>query len=85
MLTAAAWLVLGHELSAGMIIASSVISGRALAPIDQTIAQWRTIGRARAAHRRAPKIFADDTPTGRVDLPAPTGRIILSEVTRLAP
>ena len=36
-----AWLVLGGEMTAGMIFASSIISGRALAPIDQVIGGWR--------------------------------------------
>lgn len=85
MLTLAAWLVLGAELSAGMIIASSVISGRALAPIDQVIGQWRMIGRARQAHARAGEVFDRATGADTVDLPAPAGRISLVNVTRLAP
>ncbi|WP_417935700.1 type I secretion system permease/ATPase [Frigidibacter mobilis] len=84
MLTLAAWLVLRAELSPGMIIASSVISGRALAPIDQVIGQWRMLGRARQAHARASKIFGRSAGIDTVDLPSPTGRIRLENVTRLA-
>ena len=51
-LTLGALLVLKGNISAGMIIASSILSGRALAPIDQIIGQWRNIGGALAAHRR---------------------------------
>lgn len=43
MLGFGAYFVLSEHLSPGIIIAASVISGRALAPIDQSISGWRTI------------------------------------------
>lgn len=85
MLTLAAWLVLGQELSAGMIIAASVISGRALAPVDQIIGQWRQIGRARAAHRRLLDSLGEEAAPTRAKLPAPTGRLRVSGISKLAP
>lgn len=51
-LTVGALLVLRGELSAGLIIASSILSGRALAPIDQLVGSWQGIIRARSAHAR---------------------------------
>ena len=36
-----ALLVLNHEMTAGMIFAAAIISGRALQPIDQVIGGWR--------------------------------------------
>lgn len=85
-LTLGAFLVLGQEISAGMIIASSILSGRALAPVDQLIAQWRLIGAASLAHRRL-KAFFDgaDRPAPPVALPPPTGQITASRLTCLAP
>ena len=47
-----AYLVIGNELSAGSLIAASIIFGRALAPLDQSIAQWRTISGVRSAYQR---------------------------------
>ncbi len=44
-----AWLVLDGQMTAGMIFASSIVSGRALQPIDQAIASWRQIADARSA------------------------------------
>ena len=69
-----------------MIIAASIIAGRALAPVDQVIGQWRAIGRAREAHHRLREIFGHlpaDKP--RVDLPAPAGDLRVSSLTKLAP
>ncbi|PXW53725.1 regulatory LuxR family protein [Methylobacterium sp. B4] len=47
-----AYLVIGGELSAGAIIAASITSARALAPIDQAIGNWKVILAARTAFRR---------------------------------
>ena len=44
-----AWLAIGQLITPGMIIAASIMMGRALAPIDQTIAQWRNYARGRRA------------------------------------
>jgi ATP-binding cassette, subfamily C, bacterial exporter for protease/lipase len=86
MLTTGAWLVLGHEMSSGMIIASSVISGRLLAPIDQMIAQWKQIGRASVAHGRLRDFFdAQKTLPEPLGLARPTGQISASNLVRFMP
>lgn len=86
LLTMGAFLTLRQEITPGMIIATSIIAGRALAPVDQVIGQWRAIGRAREAHKRLREIFATlpaDKP--RIDLPAPKGDLRVSSLTKLAP
>jgi ATP-binding cassette subfamily C exporter for protease/lipase len=85
-LTLGAFLALRQEITPGMIIATSIIAGRALAPVDQVIGQWRAIGRAREAHARLREIF-DQLPAEkpRVDLPAPAGDLRVTALTKLAP
>ncbi|MEI4233985.1 type I secretion system permease/ATPase [Roseovarius sp. D22-M7] len=85
-LTMGAFLALRQEISPGMIIAASIIAGRALAPVDQVIGQWRAIGRAREAHRHLREAF-DRLPAEkpRIDLPAPGGDLQVSALTKLAP
>ena len=51
-LGAGAWLVIQGQISVGMIIAGSIILGRALAPIDQIITSWRSLNKAREAYSR---------------------------------
>lgn len=85
-LTLGAFLVLRGEITAGMIIASSILSGRALAPVDQVIGQWQSIGRAGAAHAGLKEFFADHkAEPERIALPTPTGRISVRGLTKLAP
>jgi ATP-binding cassette subfamily C protein len=86
LLTLAAWLALRQEISAGMIVASSIISGRALAPVDQVLGQWRVIGRARESHARLMEAMEDaDAPAAQVALPAPTGALTVTRLTKNAP
>lgn len=54
-----AYLVLGDALSPGALIAASIIFARALAPLDQTIAHWRSIAGARSAYRRLKQDLSD--------------------------
>lgn len=85
-LTMGAYLVLQGEITAGMIIAASILSGRALAPVDQAVGQLRGIGKAAAAHQRLDEFFAKmPAPTPAMDLPPPTGQVTLTGVTKLAP
>jgi ABC-type protease/lipase transport system fused ATPase/permease subunit len=42
-LGAGAYLVLPEEMTAGMIFAASIISGRALQPLDQIVGSWRQV------------------------------------------
>lgn len=83
LLTAAALLVLQGTITAGAIIAASILSGRAIMPVDQLIAQWRALMGARAAHARL-KVAPLDTLPARLDLPPITGALSLEGVTRLA-
>jgi ATP-binding cassette subfamily C protein len=51
-LTVGALLVIDGQATGGVILASSVLSGRALAPVDHAIANWRSLVAARAGWTR---------------------------------
>jgi len=53
------YLVLQLEMSAGAIIAGSILMGRALAPIDQALGAWRQLLRARKAWSSLQETMAD--------------------------
>ncbi|WP_282063780.1 type I secretion system permease/ATPase [Roseobacter litoralis] len=85
-LTMGAFLVLQGQISAGMIIAASILSGRALAPVDQAIGQFRGISQALAAHRSM-DVFFTRLPVAAetTELPVPKGKVDIRDVTKLSP
>jgi PrtD family type I secretion system ABC transporter len=84
-LTLGAFLVLRGEITAGMIIAGSILSGRALAPMDQIIGQWRATGAFSAAHKRLEVAFEDEPAAAHpINLPDPTGQISVHGLAKFA-
>lgn len=75
-----AYLALNNEISAGAIVASSIIMGRALAPIEATIGQWRAFVGARQAYARLSTALKVDDKAQRTQLPPPAGNFKLEEV-----
>jgi PrtD family type I secretion system ABC transporter len=81
MLGLGAWLVLGRHVSPGVMLAATVLLGRALAPIESTIAGWRQLVQARGAVRRVSSLLAhDEGAPAPMALPAPMGRVALERV-----
>ncbi len=67
-----AYLVIRGELSAGLMIAASIVTSRALAPVEQVVAQWRGLTSARQALRRIELLLAaQPTAINRLSLPDP--------------
>lgn len=58
MLAVGAYLVIRQETSAGVMIASSIMMGRALAPVDLAIASWKPFLMARQSWSRLREMFA---------------------------
>ena len=80
------YLALQGQISAGVIVAASIIAGRALAPIDQVIGQWRNVVRARTAARRLQGVLeAERVEAPDMDLPEPKGVISVNDVVKYAP
>ena len=57
MLGLGAWLAIEQQITAGMIIAATIIMSRALAPIEQTIQQWPSYMGAQRAWERLGELF----------------------------
>ena len=80
-----AWLVLKAELTAGGMIAASILLGRALAPVEIAMGAWRNFMGARFAYSRLKKAIEEyPQPLERTRLPAPIGRLAVDQVTFVA-
>lgn len=81
-----AYLTINGEMSGGSIIASSILTGRALAPVDQAIAQWKGLVAARRGWARIKETLgALDKPETRFDLPTPSESLVVEGITTVAP
>jgi ATP-binding cassette subfamily C protein len=58
LLAVGAWLVVNQQATGGVIIAGSIVGSRALAPIDQVIAQWKVFTAARLGWHRLNSLLA---------------------------
>jgi PrtD family type I secretion system ABC transporter len=85
-LGAGAYLVIEQNATGGVMIAASIILGRALAPVEQLIASWRSLIGAQAAFQRVKAALAATPPRGlRTQLPIPEGRFTLENVVFTPP
>jgi PrtD family type I secretion system ABC transporter len=80
-----ALLAIEQQISAGMIVAASIIAGRALAPVDQVVGQWRQILKARLSWKRLKEHLRDSTTGKPLRLPAPEGRLAVRNLVKYAP
>jgi ATP-binding cassette subfamily C protein len=81
-----AYLTIKNELSAGAIIACSVASGRALAPVDLAIGNWKPFVAARMAYYRLREtVIALAAAEEPMKLPAPHRRLSVDKVTVAIP
>ncbi|MEM8797098.1 MAG: type I secretion system permease/ATPase [Pseudomonadota bacterium] len=79
-------LVLHGDLTGGMIIAASIIGGRALTPVEGTIEGWRSFVQARSAYARIRSLLhGSPLNQERLRLPKPTGRLDVERVLYVPP
>lgn len=86
MLGVGAYFVIRQELSAGAMIAASIMMGRALAPIETVISNWRGFIAARDGLRRLSTVLGQvDEAGAATDLPPPTRSLDVQDLTLVAP
>ena len=57
LLCVGAWLAIDRQISPGAMMATSIIMGRALAPVEQVIGQWKRVVALRSAYSRLEELF----------------------------
>ena len=86
MLALGAYLVLTQQASAGIMIATTVLLGRAIQPVEQLVGSWRMLIEGRSAFRRLSELsehFERQEP--RVTIPRPEGVLTVDSVSFRAP
>lgn len=86
MLGLGGYLAITNEVSSGMMIAGSIMLGRALAPLDLMVNTWKQFSSARTSYIRLNALL-NDFPKEReyMELPAPKGELLLERIVIVPP
>lgn len=85
-LGAGAWLAIQGHITSGAMLASSIIIGRALSPIEQVIGQWSLIQRAWQGRKGLVDILAKVPPEApRTTLPRPRAILDVQNISVVPP
>ena len=81
-----AYLVVHHNLSAGSMIAASIMMSRALAPVEQSVGNWRSLVSARSSYERLNNLLKLIPPDEkRMPLPTPAGELTVERLFAAPP
>lgn len=85
-LAVGAYLVIGNEISSGLMMAGSILLGRALAPIDMVIGSWKGFISARGQFKRLNDLLTQmPAEHQKMSLPDPQGAFKLELATVIPP
>ena len=81
-----AWLALEGEITGGMVIAASMLIGKAMSPMTTLISEWDSIISARQAYDQLNIVLAEDEAySSQMALPPPTGHLQVSDLVIVPP
>ncbi|WP_295993890.1 type I secretion system permease/ATPase [Rugamonas sp.] len=81
-----ALLAVEGKITPGMMIAASILVGRALAPVQQVIGVWKTYSNTRSAYERLVKLLEENpVRSAGMQLPKPLGALSVEAVTASPP
>lgn len=81
MMCAGAYLVIDQHVTGGVMMAATIILGRALAPVEMLIGGWKSLVEARSAYARLNALLAAQAAKQEATaLPAPEGRLTVERV-----
>lgn len=81
-----ALLVIEGKMTPGMMIAGSILMGRALSPVEQLIGVWKQFASTRSAYERLTKLLeSNPAREAGMELPKPVGALSIEGVTAAPP
>ena len=84
-LAVGAWLAIHDLVSAGAIVAGSIIMARGLQPIETVVSNWRSLVTAREAYMRLKTFLSAPSPVEPMPLPAPVRDVRAERLVVAAP
>ncbi len=86
MLGTGAYLVIDQHMTPGIMMAATLILGRALAPVEQAITTWKGFVDARESYQNLNQLLSDyQEESGAVALPTPTGKLSVERLAFVTP
>lgn len=86
MLAVGAALAVNGDISAGAIIAGTIIFSRALAPVEQAVTQWKSFVKAREAFAGLAALLKEvPEPAQKTELPPPKGHVVVAQLRVATP
>ncbi|NHZ32168.1 type I secretion system permease/ATPase [Massilia rubra] len=77
-----ALLVIEGKLTPGMMIAASILVGRAMAPVQQVIAVWKSVAGVRSSYERLTTLLEENEERKEgMPLPPPVGNLLIDNIT----
>lgn len=81
-----ALLAIKNEISPGMMIASAILLGLALKPVEMAISTWKQLINTRAAYHRLEELLQEFPERGaKMSLPRPNGNIAIENAAAIPP
>ena len=81
-----AYLAMEQSITPGAMIAAAILLGRALAPVELAVSNWRGFVGARSALARLKALLAEvPAASANMNLPKPEGRVEFDQVIAIAP
>lgn len=86
MLGTGAYLVITQRATPGVMLAATIVLGRALAPVEMLVASWRQLVEARSAWKRLAGLLGERAESAKpIELPAPSGELSAERVVYRLP
>ncbi|WP_175740066.1 type I secretion system permease/ATPase [Burkholderia ambifaria] len=85
MMAAGAWLVISGHATPGVMLATTILLGKALAPIEQLIGNWKQAGELREAWPRLEALLVAGVEADPITLPPPAGEIRVEQIAFSVP
>ncbi|NML31464.1 ATP-binding cassette domain-containing protein [Paraburkholderia sp. G-4-1-8] len=81
MMGAGAWLVINQIATGGVMLATTILLGKALAPVEQLLGSWKQLVEVRQAWGRLDALWRRPSAVNRVELPRPAGRLTVEALS----